>query len=68
MFTKEPFNRDQKVSLNYSVHPFASDERLAVDSCFKTGKGKKIEWRVRLYSLDREGVNGFVYQSDIKTA
>lgn len=67
MMTREPFERDQEVSLNCHVSPFTSDERLAVDACFKTGKGKRIEWRIRLYSLDREGVNGFVYQNDIKS-
>lgn len=55
-----PFAMFTEVVSSYRVEPFYTDEVLVVDRCFKMGKGKKVTWRIRVYSKDRQGISGFL--------
>lgn len=56
MASNEPFTVGQYVEFLSPAHredPFRADEVIEVQSMSKRGSGKKISWRVRVFSVTR---------------
>ncbi len=61
MRRKEPFQPGDKVIASYRVPPFLADEILVVDCLYPSQRIKGVQhWRVRVYSAQREGINGYL--------